>query len=316
MRERDIIAQLAPLAADDAGSFGLRDDAACLAPPTSQQLVITTDSVIEGTHVLATATPGHYAQKLVRRNLSDLAAMGATPWRYLLNLHLPRDVDGEWVRAFTETLQHEQEQFGMVLIGGDTTRGGERIHLTLTALGCIEGAPLTRHGAQLGDVLYVSGTVGDAALGLAMLQADASARGPWVERYHRPLPRLALGKALRGIATAALDISDGLLKDAARLDAGLVLQRDAVPLAADTQALLAAAPSAEARDAIWQTILSGGDDYELLFTAPPDAAETLQQLSRFLNLPLTPIGAVVESGLHYRSASGLHRFDAESGWEY
>jgi thiamine-monophosphate kinase len=320
MREGDIIALFAPLAAEETGAFGLRDDAACLHPPADQQLVITTDSVIEGVHVLAGATPQQCAAKLLRRNLSDLAAMGATPWRYTLNLHAPRELDDDWFVQFAQALQREQAQFAITLAGGDTTRGGERVHLTLTALGLVAGAPLTRSGARAGDTLYASGTIGDAALGLAMLQADAVALGPWVERYHYPRPRIALGKALHGIATAALDCSDGLLKDVARLCAasgmGVELQRDAVPLSTDSAALIANAPGTEARDAIWQMILGGGDDYELLFTAPPSAAGDLQNIARFLQLPLTPIGTVsAQAGCYYRSESGLHAFGHE-GWEH
>lgn len=321
MREGDIIALFAALAEAEPGSFGLTDDTAVLTPPPNHHLVVTTDSVIESVHVLPDATPEQYAAKLLRRNLSDLAAMGAMPWRYLLNLTAPREVEEGWFRDFAVALQREQAQFGLVLVGGDTTRVGERLHCMVTMLGVIEGAPLTRHGARAGDDVWVSGTIGDAALGLAMLQADRAAHGLWVDRYHMPQPRLALGKALCGIASAALDCSDGLLKDLARLcDAsgvGVELQRDATPLSPDTRALFDNAPNDEAREALWQTVLTGGDDYELIFTALPEASGDLTGLAKFLKLPLTRIGTLTEArDLYYRDHAGLHRFGADTGWEY
>lgn len=323
MREREIIAQyFAPLTEGEPGSFSLTDDAAVLAVPEHRQLVVTTDSVIEAVHVLPDATPEQYAMKLVRRNLSDLAAMGATPWRYLLNLRMPRGTERDWFVRFHQALLREQERFGMVLAGGDTTIGGDVVHLTLTALGLVESSPLTRGGAKAGDRVYASGSIGDAALGLAMLQADHTAKGPWIERYHTPLPRLTLGNALRGVASAAIDCSDGLLKDAARIaeasGVGLALQLASVPVSEQTQQLLDAAPNGESRSAIWQTIVTGGDDYELIFTAPPSAETSLQEMARFLALPLTVVGTVTQdTALHYRDEAGaLVRFGAESGFEY
>ena len=323
MREREIIATyFAPLSSGEPGSFSLVDDAAILTAPTNKQLVITTDSVIEAVHVLPDATPEQYAMKLMRRNLSDLAAMGATPWRYLLNVRVPRGTERDWFVRFTQALAREQERFGLVLVGGDTTIGGDAIHLTLTALGLVESAPLTRSGAKAGDTLYVSGTIGDAALGLAMLQADHTAKGPWIERYHTPQPRLALGNALRGIATAALDCSDGLLKDTASLceasNVGVELAMVSIPVSQQTRQLLDAAPGLEARSAIWQTLLTGGDDYELIFTAPASAATGLQEMARFLNLPLTAIGTITtEKNVHYRDESGaLITFGRDAGFEY
>lgn len=322
MKERAIIADhFAPLTTGEPGSFNLTDDAAVLTPPVGKQIAITTDSVIQGVHVLPDATPQQYAVKLMRRNLSDLAAMGATPWRYLINVRVPRDVDKTWFAQFSDALRAEQEQFKLVLAGGDTTIGGDTIHLTLTALGLIDSAPLTRSGAREGDMLYVSGAIGDAALGLAMLQADADAGGPWTDRYHTPLPRLAVGNGLRNLATAALDCSDGLLKDVARLceagNVGVEIALDAVPVSSSTRALLDAAEGYEARSAIWQTILTGGDDYELIFTAPASAQASLQEMARFVGVPLTPIGRITrERRMHFRDEAGAHAFSIDSGWDY
>lgn len=323
MREREIIATyFAPLSTGEPGSFSLIDDAAVLAVPKNRQLVITTDSVIEAVHVLPDATPEQYAMKLMRRNLSDLAAMGATPWRYLINLRAPRGTERDWFVRFSQALAREQERFDLVLVGGDTTIGGDVIHLTLTALGLVEGSPLTRSGAKPGDTLYVSGTIGDAALGLAMLQADNTVKGPWVERYHTPLPRLTLGNALRGIGSAALDCSDGLLKDTASLceasGVGVELTMASIPVSEQTRQLLDAAPTSEARSAIWQTLLTGGDDYELIFAAPASAETGLQEMARFLNLPLTAIGTLTEDrNLGYRDETGaLIAFGRDAGFEY
>lgn len=295
----------APLATAEAGAFALRDDAACLAPPVGKTLVVTTDSVMEGVHVLAGATPPQFAHKLIRRNLSDLAAMGAVPWRYTLNLHLPRDTPDIWVEEFAATLAEEQAVFGCVLVGGDSTVGARScpIHTTMTLFGLLEASPLTRTGARVGEDLYVSGTIGDAALGLQQLQRGGVADGFLADRYHLPQPRLALGQALHGVATAALDISDGLLADALQLGrasgVGVEIVRDAVPLS------VAASAAVSANTVLWEMILSGGDDYELCFTAPVSAREALALLAARLNLALTRVGHVVaEAGVVVRDVHG------------
>jgi thiamine-monophosphate kinase len=286
MGERTRIARyFAPLA-PDAGSFSLTDDAAVLAAPAGFSLVITTDSVIESVHVLAAATPQQFATKLVRRNLSDLAAMGAQPWRYTLNLHTPHGIADEWFAKFSAALVAEQSQFGMVLIGGDSTSAPHAaIHATMTCFGLLDGAPLRRNGAQVGDDIYVSGTIGDAALGLLMLQQKLPSDPALIARYHTPQPRLALGSSLHGIATSAMDISDGLLADTAQLcsasDVGAIIHRDAIPLSPAAQQAVA-----------WQAILNGGDDYELLFTAPTSARDTIAELAASLALQLTRIGEI------------------------
>jgi thiamine-monophosphate kinase len=283
MAERSRIATyFAPLTRGEPGSLNLTDDAALLTPPFGTTLVVTTDSVIEGIHVLPGATPQQFAQKLVRRNLSDLAAMGATPWRYFLNLHTTSAVDDAWVAAFAAALEAEQTHFSMVLAGGDSTSGGEHIHTTLTCLGLLEVAALTRNGAQIGDDVYVGGTLGDAALGLAMLQGKLPPHDAAIAAYHRPEPQLALGQKLRGIATACMDISDGLLADAQAIAAASNVQ-----IALDSEALpLSEAARGVPDDARWNAVLSGGDDYVLLFTAPSSARAMLTELA-------TRIGAVV-----------------------
>lgn len=316
MGERARIARyFAPLAAAEAGSFCLTDDAAVLTPPAGQQLVITTDSVIESIHILPGATPQQFAQKLLRRNLSDLAAMGATPWRYTLNLHTPRDLPTSWFDAFAATLAIEQQQFGLTLIGGDSTSGGETIHCTLTCFGLLDGAALRRNSAVIGDDLYVSGTVGDAAYALHLLQRKQLVDDALAAQYHCPEPRLALGKMLHGIATSAIDISDGLLADVEQLctasNCAASITRDLIPLSAALRV------SITQDDSAWRFALSGGDDYELCFTAPTAQRVTIQDIAQTLGLPLTRIGNMTQG-------NGIQLFDANnseipithSGWEH
>lgn len=307
MREGALIARyFAPLAEGEAGSFSLVDDAAALMPPAGKKLVVTTDSVIEGVHVLPEATPAQYAQKLLRRNLSDLAAMGARPWRYTLNLTLSPAVDEAWLTAFSAMVREEQDLFGCVLIGGDTTRHDGPIHLTLTAFGLADHV-LRRNGAKAGDDLYVSGTIGDAALGLDLLQAGDASAPFLIERYHLPQPRLALGQALHGLAHAALDCSDGLLKDSARMaqasGVGITIERSRIPL---SPAALAYAQRAD----FWSRILTGGDDYELVFSAPSAARDALAGMN------VTRIGHVMPGDGVQVMDGGRDVTPAVQGWEY
>lgn len=317
MGERHRIARhFAPLALTESGSFALTDDAALLTPPVGKQLVITTDSVIEGVHVLPRATAQQFAQKLVRRNLSDLAAMGASPWRYTLNLHTPHAMSDSWFAAFAETLMQEQTLFGMVLVGGDSTSAKDApIHVTLTCFGSIDGAPLRRSGAQVDDDIYVSGTIGDAALGLTMLQQTLAGDPALIARYHVPQPRLALGNALRGVASAAMDISDGLLSDVGQLCAvnglGAQLRQADIPLSAGVQHLVAR------NGAFWDRVFNGGDDYELCFAAPPAQQEAIAALATALSLPLTRIGRfTAETSLVVMGTDGELREMRSHGFEH
>lgn len=294
MAERARIARyFAPLTQGEPGAFNLSDDAAVLSPPAGKKMVITTDSVIQHIHVLADATPQQFAQKLVRRNLSDLTAMGAEPWRYTLNLHTPAGLAEDWFATFAAALAAEQTQFDMVLVGGDSTSGGNVIHTTMTCFGLVEGTPLRRSGAQVGDDLYVSGTVGDAALALFMLQNKLDIPEEFAARYHCPEPRIALGQLLQPFASSAIDISDGLMSDISQLctasHVGACVMRDALPLSPPAQQLL------QQSERSWQYILNGGDDYELLFTAHPSQRDWIEIQAYSLQLPLTRIGTITEA---------------------
>ena len=291
MAERTRIARyFAPLTAGEEGSFNLTDDAAILTPPAGQSLVITTDSVIQSIHVLPNATAQQFAQKLIRRNLSDLAAMGATPWRYTLNLHTPKNSSEDWFAQFAASLAAEQTHFNTTLIGGDSTSGGNAIHTTMTCFGLIDGAPLRRNGAKTGDDIYVSGTLGDAAYALQLLQQNAHIDAALAYRYHRPTPRLELGTMLRNIATSAVDISDGLVADIQQIcnasACGARLEQSTLPLSHHLQ------NAALTTAATFTFALTGGDDYELCFTAPKTHRAAIQTLAETTQLPLTRIGEI------------------------
>lgn len=316
MNEHARIARyFAPLTAHESGSFNLTDDAAVLTIPAGKQLVVTTDSVIEHLHVLAGATPEQFAQKLMRRNLSDLAAMGSTPWRYTINLHTPPGLDEQWFAQFCAALAREQASFGLTLIGGDSTSAAGPIHTTMTCMGLSDGQVLRRQGAHIGDAIYVSGALGGAAYALAQLQQHLPISNELAARYHCPEPRLALGAALRGMATSCLDCSDGLLADVTQLmtasSVGATLHRDALPVDEALRAVIASDETA------WRFALSGGDDYELIFTAPPSAHTALHALAQSLALPITRIGEITAgTALRVLDEDGNALPIPTRGWEH
>ncbi len=319
MDEFATVARLfAPLAAGEAGALGLLDDAAILVPSPGQNLVVTKDVIIAGVHYLPDDPPALVAKKLLRVNLSDLAAMAARPRAYLLGLALSRPVDLAWLAAFAAGLDEDQAMFGVTLIGGDTTAHDGPTVLSLTAIGEVaEGRDLRRGGAKSGDRIWVSGTLGDAALGLRVLRGELSAlagehRSYLRDRYHLPVPRVDLGRRLVGLANAAIDVSDGLLADLGHIcDAsGLAatVSVDAVPLSPAARAALAADPG------LADEPLTGGDDYELLFTAPSTADAALAGLP----FHLTAIGTMGPgSGVALVDATGCPRpVPAKRGWTH
>ncbi len=311
-----IAARLKPLAAGTPGALDLEDDAALLDVPAGMTLVLTKDAMVAGVHFLADDPPAEIAKKLLRVNLSDLAAMGAAPVGYLLALARAKDTPESWLAEFCQGLADDQAEFAIGLLGGDTVSTPGPLTLSLTALGQVpKGQALRRRGAQPGDDLWVSGTLGDGALGLLVLQGKleppAAERTFLTRRYRLPQPRLALGQALRGLARAALDISDGLLADLGHiLDAsgiGAELWADRLPLSP------AARDLPGARDAA----LGGGDDYELLFTAPPARRDDVAGLARRLVLPLTRIGkADAGPGLKVVDAAGREIAPTGRGWQH
>lgn len=253
------------------GSLDLGDDAAVFAPPAGRELVVAADAMVAGVHFLPDDPPDLIARKLLRTNLSDLAAMGAAPFGYLLTLSAPHGTSEAFFAAFAAGLAADQAEFGVVLLGGDTTSTPGPLSLSLTILGHVApGQALRRNGARAGDSLWVSGTIGDGALGLLAARGEiADPDGFLLGRYRLPRPRLALGAAAVGLAHAAMDVSDGLVQDAGHLcrASGLActIEAGAVPLSAPARAT-----------GRLETCLTGGDDYELLFAVPPAAEAALQ----------------------------------------
>ncbi len=299
MDEFALIAELfAPLSRGAPGAFELTDDAAVIEVAAGQRLVVTKDMVSAGVHFLVDDPPGLVARKLLRINLSDLAAMAARPRAYLLGLAVPPHIDEDWLRAFAAGLAEDQALYDVHLIGGDTVATEGPFTASLTAFGEVAaGAELRRAGARSGDAVVVSGTLGDAALGLEVLRdklegVDEAGREALVDRFRLPRPRLALGARLSGLAHAAIDVSDGLVADLGHIctasGVGAEIEAARLPLSPAAQAALAARPG------LRTTVLTGGDDYEIVFAAAAAADARLAELSAALDLPLTAIGRFVE----------------------
>jgi thiamine-monophosphate kinase len=258
-----------PLATDE-GALSLGDDAAMLAQRSGYDTVVTADALTAGVHFLPDDPPDLIAAKALRVNLSDLAAKGAEPVGYLLALALPQSTTDAWLAAFARGLGADQKAFGVSLLGGDTTATPGPLTIAITALGRVpSGTMIRRSNAKPGDHVFVSGTIGDAGAGLAALQGKlptipSGCRTDLVGRYRAPTPRLALGRALRGIASAALDVSDGLLADLGHIaemsGVRIVVQADAIPLSG---ALRAVWPG---QNGVVRAV-TAGDDYEIAFTS-------------------------------------------------
>lgn len=295
----------APLAAP--GALELSDDVALIDGPPGEQYVLKSDAIVEGVHFRSDDPPGQVAQKALRVNLSDLAAKGATPVGYLLTTALNPGHDEAWLAAFAAGLAEDQARFGIGLLGGDSTATRGPAMISIAAVGKVAAGRSPRRGdARVGDLIYVSGTLGDAALGLAALQGklaglSAKARAFLADRYRLPQPRLAAGARLLGLVHAMMDISDGLVADLGHIcdtsQVGAIVEAARLPLSAAARAVVEAAPERLA------AALGGGDDYELLFTAPPEAAASLAAVAQALDLPLTMIGRI-ESGQGVRVLDG------------
>ncbi len=278
-----IARHLRPLAGE--GALDLRDDAAVLDVPAGRSLVIAADALVAGVHFLADDPPDLVARKLLRTNLSDLAAMGAAPLGYLTTISVPRGTGEAWFAAFAAGLAVDQAAFGLRLLGGDTTGTPGPVSLSLTILGTVApGRALRRSGARPGDALYVSGTIGDGALGLLAARGEiADPGGVLADRYRLPRPRLELGRAVVGLASAAMDVSDGLVQDLGHLCAasGVAarIEAERVPLS----------PPAAAAGRL-ELCLTGGDDYELILAVPPDREDALARAADAAGVPVTRIG--------------------------
>ncbi|MBC7956649.1 MAG: thiamine-phosphate kinase [Cytophagales bacterium] len=273
--------------------LGIGDDCALLQPAPGMQLAISSDMLVEGRHFLSTVSPQRLGHKALAVNLSDLAACGAQPIAFSLALSMPR-ADETFLAGFAHGLFALANEHGCELVGGDTTQGP--LNICITVFGEVPpGEALLRSGARAGDDLYVSGNVGDARLSLEFFRGTATLQGDAFERVRvameQPQPRVALGVALRGVATSAIDVSDGLLGDLGhilrRSAVGTTVEVDAVP----RSAVLASQPLALQRECT----LAGGDDYELLFTAPPSRANAVQAAAKRAGVAATRIGRINDS---------------------
>ena len=293
--EFELIARyFAPLAKGFPGAFGLLDDAAVIAPLPGHELVAKTDAIVGGVHFLLDDPPDLIARKALRVNLSDLAAKGAVARAYMLDLILPRTVTEEWVAAFARGLAQNQDAYRAHLIGGDTDSTPGPLTIAIMAFGDVPTGQMLRGGrARVGDTVFVTGTIGDAAFGLKVLRGtlahlDAGAANLLVDRYRLPRPRVTLGPQLVGLASAALDVSDGLLADLRHIcevsELAAVIDAPRVPLSTAVRAALAISSESIT------TVLTGGDDYEILFTASPASLDRLTELSQTLGVPITAIG--------------------------
>lgn len=295
--EFELIARyFAPLARSSPGAYGLLDDAAVISPASGNELVVKSDAIVAAIDFPPDAAPDLIARKALRVNLSDLAAKGARPCAYLLDLILPPEIDEAWIAAFAAGLSADQNEYGVALVGGDMSSTSGPVVIAVSALGEVPvGRIIRRGGAQAGDSIFVTGTIGDAALGLRVLQGalpglDGAAAAFLLQRYRLPQPRVTLGPQLIGIATASIDVSDGLVADLRHLCSvcGLdaVVAAHSVPLSAAARAAIGRGLGALA------AALTGGDDYELLFTAPAGAAPAIAALASNAGVPITEIGRI------------------------
>ena len=300
--EDSLIARYFKPLAIDPGAFGLDDDAAILRA-LGNDVVVTTDALIEGVHFLPDDPPDTVAQKALRVNLSDLAAKGADPAGFVLALAL-REVDEAWLAPFARGLGADATAFGCPLLGGDTVSTPGPLMISITAFGRVApGRMVHRSGAKPGDQVVVTGTIGDAALGLdilkegraaAVLAGDAASREMLVGRYRVPQPRNGLASAIRAHAHAAMDVSDGLAGDLAKLCAAsgmsAVIDLRSVPLSKAAAKVLAAGAVTIG------DLISGGDDYEVLCAVPQDAIEDFVGMARAADVAVHPIGTIIAGG--------------------
>jgi thiamine-monophosphate kinase len=297
--EDSLIARYFRPLASDPGALDLTDDAAILRS-SADELVVTTDAIVEGVHFLPDDPPDTIARKALRVNLSDLAAKGAAPAGFVLTLAL-RTPDDAWLMAFARGLGEDATQFGCPLLGGDTVSTPGPLMISITAFGRVPpGKMVRRKGAKAGDRVVVSGTIGDAALGLAFLKRNAMAtalaaddglREMLVERYRIPQPRVALAQAVRDHASAAMDVSDGLAGDLAKLcaasDVSAIVNAPTIPFSGTLAMLI------DQYYGILGFAVSGGDDYEILCTIPENRFETFAEAAKLAGVPVTSIGTII-----------------------
>ncbi len=328
--EAELIALLAPLTAGAPGAMGLRDDCARLLPTPGTELVLKTDPVRAGVHFFEDDPPASIAWKALAVNVSDLAAKGATPVAYLMALSFPEAPKHAWVTEFARGLAEAQAAFGCHLIGGDTDRAPGPMSITMTVIGEVPAGKMVRRDtAQAGDAIYVSGTLGDAGLGLRLHReardghthlrdsfglSDYDAVG-LMKRYMRPEPRLDLAGVVRDHARASMDISDGLVKDLERMckasGVGAVVDSVLIVWSRPLSTVLAKQPD------VFTQLLSAGDDYEILAAVPQDQVEALRAKAKMTPTPMRRIGTIVEgSGVRVTRTDGTDIAFDRKGWDH
>ena len=322
LSEDDLIARFfAPIAGE--GAFALKDDAASLAPPPGHDLVLTKDALVAGVHFFADDPPHAIARKALRVNLSDLAAKGADPAGFLLALALPEGWRADWLEDFARGLGEDAANYGCPLLGGDTVKTPGPLTLSITALGTVPaGAMVKRFAARPGDAIYVTGTIGDAALGLALRRDPPFAarlanveRAHLVDRYLLPRPRLVAAAAMRDHARAGMDVSDGLVGDLEKMmrasGVGARVDLARIPLSDAARAAIGGDAT------LFETALTGGDDYELLACLPPERAGAFEAALRAAGVAATRIGEVVAGqGVDWRDATGARRAFARGAYRH
>lgn len=324
--EDDLVREfLAPLAAGFPGALGLKDDCAVLAPAPGMELVLKTDPVVAGVHFFADDDPADIGWKALAVNVSDLAAKGATPRIYLMALSLPEAPERAWMAKFAGGLGEAQRAFGIHLAGGDTDRTPGHFSIGVTVVGEVPaGRMVRRAAARVGQAIYVSGTLGESALGLALrtdaalagrlgLTSDEAARA--IRRYLRPEPRLGLAPALLDHAAAAMDLSDGLLKDLGRMcrasGVGARVEASALPLSSAMRRAIEAEPSRIA------AAIASGDDYEILETVEVSKCPAFEAAARSAGVAVTRIGEITAApDVHVLDADGAPILPPRSGWDH
>lgn len=317
---------LAPLAAGFPGALGLSDDCAVIAPASGCELVLTTDAIAAGVHFIGDESPADLAWKALAVNVSDLIAKGAKPVAYLMALALPEPPSAAWMQDFSAGLGAAQAQFGLHLAGGDTDRRPGPLTISITAIGELpKGSLVRRATAQPGDKVYVTGTIGDAYLGL-QLRSRPSVAANWglqsteakslEARFLRPAPQVQLAEVVRANASASMDISDGLVKDLERLcrasGAGAQIDVPSVPLSGPARKVVGCGGSTLA------DLVTGGEDYEVLACVPPARTANFEAGAKAASVMVTPIGHIgrLESHVIWRNAAGAPMTFASMGWDH
>ncbi|MGD9386199.1 MAG: thiamine-phosphate kinase [Thioalkalispiraceae bacterium] len=296
---------------------GVGDDAAILNPNPNEHLLVAIDTLNEGVHFLADTSPADIGYKALAVNISDIAAMGGQPLWFTMSLSLPLNIEARWLESFSSGLKELASEYGLNLIGGDTTRGA--LSVTIQIGGAVpQGEALSRTGAQPGDDIFVTGTMGDAAAGLMVLQENrdhySSDEKLLFERLHRPTPRVDIGLALRRLATACIDISDGLTADLGHIletgRFGAEIDKELIPLSEPLQ------QCGLGLETQYKLAMHGGDDYELCFTTPETERSRVDAISEETGCPITRIGKIIDQQGLFMVSDGQQTTLAKKGFDH